>query len=133
MKVGGYESMKADKSLKIESMYDHHFDVLGIRVKDDYNYEKSIELEEGIILDFDDNNIPVALEILDASKVLKIPEKHYLRNRRIRMKILINKEVIALHLKVAVTIHNKKETLPLDFSTINNINAPAMNKELATA
>ncbi|MDR2544582.1 MAG: DUF2283 domain-containing protein [Methanobrevibacter sp.] len=122
-----------DKTLQIESMYDHHFDVLGIRVVGGYKYKESIELEEGIILDFDENNVPVALEILDASKVFKIPEKYYLTNRAISMNICVSKEIIAVHLKVLVDIHDKKETMPLDLSTINDIDAPIMNTKLATA
>lgn len=126
--------MKADKTLQIESMYDHHFDVFGIRLVDDYKYKKSVELEEGIILDFDENNVPVALEILDASKVLKIPKKQYLDKRTcVHMNICINDEVIAVKLTIGIKVHNKKESLPLDLLTINDINAPSMQTELATA
>lgn len=125
--------MKVDKTLQIESKYDHHFDVLGIRITDDYKYSRSIELEEGIILDFDENNIPVALEILDASKVLKIPKKQYLDNRIcVHMNICINKDVISVKLDVGIEIHNKKETMPLESTALNDINAPIMNAELAT-
>lgn len=48
--------MKPNESIDIESMYDYHFDVFGIKVKDDYDYKESVELEEGIILDFDKND-----------------------------------------------------------------------------
>jgi len=74
--------VKTYKTLEIESMYDYHSDVLGIKIADDYDYEESTELEEGIILDFDVNGIPVDLEILDASKVLNVPDKQYLFNRK---------------------------------------------------
>lgn len=126
--------MKTDKTLQIESLYDHHFDVLGIRITDDYDYSKSIELEEGIILDFDKNNIPVALEIIDASKVLKISEKQYLENRTyIHMNIQISEEIITVNLTVGIEIHQKSENKSINSSTINNINAPIMKTELATA
>ena len=125
--------MKSDKTLQIESIYDHHFDVLGIRVVDDYTYNRSIELQEGIILDFDENNVPVALEILDASKLLKLPKKHYLTDRSISMHIEVSEELITVLLNVEIKIHNKEELKPIEFSTINNINAPIMNQELVTA
>lgn len=125
--------MKADETIQIESMYDNHFDVLGIRVVDDYKYKESVELEEGIILDFDENNIPVALEILDASKVLKIPKKQCLDKRTcIHMNICINDEVILVKLTVGIEIHNRKASMPIDLSTINNINAPVMQTDLVT-
>lgn len=126
--------MKVDETLKIESMYDPHFDVLGIRVVDDYKYKESVELEEGIILDFDENNSPVALEILDASKVLKISKKQFLDKKTcIHMNICISDEVILVKLTVSIEIHNRKASMPIDLSAINNINAPVMQTELLTA
>jgi uncharacterized protein YuzE len=50
-------------------------------VKDDYEYKESVELDERIILDFDKNDISVALEILDASKIFDVPDKQYLSNK----------------------------------------------------
>jgi uncharacterized protein YuzE len=122
-----------NKPIEIESMYDYHFDVFGIRVKDDYKYKESLELEEGIILDFDEDNFPVALEILDASKILKIPDKQYLNNRKsVKMNICITDEIISLEVEVGVIIHHKNDIKILDSSAINDIKAPAMKTELAS-
>ncbi len=114
-------------------MYDYHFDVFGIRVKDDYEYKESVELEEGIILDFDKNDVPVALEILDASKIFDVPDKQYLSNRGpVRMSICITDELISLEVEVKVVIHNSRDIKTMDSSAINNIHAPAMKKDLAS-
>jgi len=125
--------VKLNETIEIESMYDYHFDVFGIRVKDDYEYKESVELEEGIILDFDKNDIPVALEILDASKIFDVPDKQYLSNREsVNMSIRITDKVISLEIRVMVNIHNNKGVKTMDSSTINNINAPSMKTELTT-
>lgn len=125
--------MKTYKTLEIESMYDYHSDVLGIKIADDYDYEESIELEEGIILDFDVDGIPVALEILDASKVLNVPDKQYLFNiKKMYMKICISEKVIEVHFNVNVEIHSKREIMSFDSIAINDINAPIIVTELAS-
>jgi len=129
----GKENMKEDKTLKIESMYDYQHDILGIRVVGGYKYKESVELEEGVMLDFNKDNIPIALEILDASKVLNIPNKQCLSNRKnIQMNISISDEIIKVCLEVVVKIHNKEETMSVNSSTINYINAPTMQTELAS-
>ena len=73
IKEGEKEQVNDENSFEIESRYEHYFDTLAIRAMKHYKYKESIELEERIILDFDENNISITLEILTASKVLKIP------------------------------------------------------------
>ncbi|MGL6298797.1 MAG: DUF2283 domain-containing protein, partial [Methanobacteriaceae archaeon] len=45
-------------------MYDYSNDILCMKILEEYEYNGSIQLEDDIILDFDKNNIPVAIEIL---------------------------------------------------------------------
>ena len=59
----------------IKSFYDDIYDILFFRVIKDYNYKESIELNAETILDLDENNIPVALEILNASEVFNNPKE----------------------------------------------------------
>lgn len=49
-------------------MYDESADILGIKATRDFTYHETIELDEGLLLDFDEDNVPTALEIHDASK-----------------------------------------------------------------
>ena len=46
---------------------------------------------------------------------------------------MVSEELITVLLNVEINIHNKEELKPIEFSTINNINAPIMNQELVTA
>ena len=66
--------MLYEDSFEVEYMYDENVDMLGIKVKRDYNYNKTAEIDERLLLDFDENNVPVASEILDASKLLNVPK-----------------------------------------------------------
>ena len=64
---------------EIDYRYDSSVDVLAVKVKRDFNYGETIEMDEGVLLNFDEDNIPISLEILDASKrfnILKYSLKH---------------------------------------------------------
>ncbi|MBC8205417.1 DUF2283 domain-containing protein [bacterium] len=49
--------------MKIE--YDHQVDALYIRIKEEFVH-RTLELDEGVNLDFDENNRLIGIEILDA-------------------------------------------------------------------
>lgn len=49
--------------------YDESVDILYIRLCEG-DYEESDELTEGVIVDFDKDGKPMAIEILDASKMM---------------------------------------------------------------
>ncbi|MDR0911737.1 MAG: DUF2283 domain-containing protein, partial [Methanobrevibacter sp.] len=102
--------------------------------KEDYNYEISLELAEGIIMDFDKNNNPIGLEILDASKFFKVPSKQYLSNfNSVNMTVKITEKTICVALKVGFNVHHKQEFSLNDVLTINNINAPIMETSMVIA
>jgi uncharacterized protein YuzE len=125
--------MESNNSILINADYDYDCDIFTITKKEKYDYKTSLELEEGIILDFDTNNTPVSLEILDASKVFNIKEKQYLTNfKDVHMSIIINEDLINIEVKISTMIHQKTKVNVFDSKIINNINAPVMNSELAT-
>jgi uncharacterized protein YuzE len=51
--------------------YDSSVDVLTIRLKDG-KYAESDEVAPNVIIDFDDNRSPLAIEILNARRVLEV-------------------------------------------------------------
>lgn len=67
--------MEQKAPLKMAEDYDlqNWFPIL--YVTDDYTYKESVELGDHIILDFDENDVPVAIEILEASEFLNIKKK----------------------------------------------------------
>ena len=56
--------LSISKTFEVEYFYNKSIDTLGIKVKRDFQYWETIEMDEGILLDFDINNVPNALEIL---------------------------------------------------------------------
>ena len=60
------------KEYEEEYTYNYDLDVVNIEIKEEYVHEKSIDLAFGVFLDFDENYLPVNLEIVSASKILNI-------------------------------------------------------------
>lgn len=128
--------MKSENSFDVEVRYEHHFDTLAIRVTHSYKYKESVELEEGIILDFDEENVPVALEILNASKILKVP-KYSLNNPKqdmeINMQVMVNETTIILKALFEIRVHNNPQKYEVESFTSNNSQIPNLKAELVTA
>ena len=83
------------KHVDAEYSYDYDLDIVNIKVKQDYIYNESIDFDVGVFLDFDENNCPVNLEILSASKRLGI-EKEFLISPNGNVSIVINSDLITL-------------------------------------
>ena len=66
--------MKKITSKEVLYDYDYSADNLGIKVNRDFQYGETIEMEDGLLLDFDVNDVPTSLEILDASKRFNLPK-----------------------------------------------------------
>lgn len=126
------EAIEIISNLKIEHSYDADADALFINKVGNYDYDESVELRNDVILDFDINLKPSALEILNASKILNVPKYNLKNIKSISMKIGVNKELICLDLSLKVLIHNKTLLKSLNNSAINDINAPVMHTELVT-
>ena len=60
------------KEFKANTDYDMSLDIYTITVVDDFEFKKSLEIEEGVILDFDKDNILIKAE----DKILKIERKN---------------------------------------------------------
>jgi uncharacterized protein YuzE len=124
--------MTDDNIFEVEYKYDMEVDALFINIKKDYEYDTSIELDNDVIMDFDKNSVPVALEVLNASRVLKTP-KYSLNNiNTIKMNVDINEKSIGLKVFLGVTIHNKEQIHSVDTFTSNDTGIPNIETELAT-
>ncbi|MDR2830670.1 MAG: DUF2283 domain-containing protein, partial [Methanobrevibacter sp.] len=102
--------MRSKKNILINADYDYKYDIFTITKKEKYDYKTSLELETGVILDIDENNNPVSLEILDASKVFNVRNKKNLVNfNDVNMSIKVTEQVISVEVKVSTMFHQKKE------------------------
>ncbi len=124
--------MNYKTDFQLESLYDHSFDVLGIRINNDYEYKTSVELSNDVILDFDKNNVPVALEILNASRFLKISKSNLGHINMIKMKVHIDEKSICLKVSISVNIHKKEHIQSVDTFTSNDTGIPSIEREMVT-
>ena len=132
VKKGGKSTMNYKTDFQLESLYDHSFDVLGIRINNDYEYKTSVELSNDVILDFDKNNVPVALEILNASRFLKISKSHLGHINMIKMKVHIDEKSICLKVSIGVNTHKQEQIQSIDTFTSNDTGIPSIEREMVT-
>lgn len=125
MEPEGFVNMNQNKHFNLEFSYDIDVDSIFINIVDEYDYKESIELEEGIILDFDTYGIPVALEILDVSNLFGIDKVSFENIQDIKMKIKIN-SCINLELKMVLLVKDMEVMQELDKFIKNDINLPEM-------
>ena len=118
------------KEFKKITDYDYSLDIYTITVDEDFEFGKSLELEDGVILDFDKNNIPVSIEILDISKRLGI-KKQEVDSSTIAMKITCTPEILEVSIVFFYKIHEKEFEKTIDSKLANTFNIPQI--ELATA
>ncbi len=103
-----------------------------LRNINEYKYKESIEIKGNIILDFDENNIPVALEILDAHKFFGV-EKYSLKQPiGIKMNIEVGEEKIRVKAWFNFIFHLKEIENPVEVDTVNDIKLPATQTNFAT-
>ena len=107
------------KEFEAEYTYDFDLDVVNIEVKQEYVHKKSIDLAFGVFLDFDENNLPVNLEIVSASKIMGI-KKECLIDPDGNVNIIIGDNVVDV--EVIFKLKNNEESIKL--STLNDFGFP---------
>lgn len=114
------------KYFEVIKKYDAQSDSLYIHIDNEYEYQESIEMSNNVILDFDSNSMPVALEVLDASKFFNVNKLALKRQFKTQIRIRIKEDSIHLNAVFKFLVHNKEYTSPLVQDTINDINAPLL-------
>ena len=54
--------------------YEEKFDILGIILKDKFEFDHSVEIKENFIIDVDKENEVAQIQIVDWAKMFKIPK-----------------------------------------------------------
>lgn len=112
------------KELEAEYTYEYDLDIVNIKVKKDYIYRESIDFDVGVFLDFDDEDFPVNLEIIDASKRMNIG-KDFLINPSGNVNICINSNRIELK----VQFENDETKHVLEYTNILKANLNITDSE----
>ena len=122
-----------NNSFKLDYSYDSSCDVLVVKVKRDFTYAKTVEMDVGVLLDFDINNLPIFLEILDASKIFKVPKCSLNNPSSFNMKVCVNEDSIKIDVIMEVVIDYHHENTKLDSLVNNYANIPSMETTLSSA
>ena len=127
------DKMELTKQFTMEQDYDYVGDSLFLYVGDDYQYKRSIRLTDDVILDFDDKDVPVALELLNASKLLHVKKSSLKEPVGLDMNICVGEDRIRLEAQIFVLIHKKEISKPLVEEIANKANLAATQVHFAIA
>ena len=119
--------MSQVKKFELTYSYDINVDSIHINITNEYEYKESLELEEGIILDFSTDGIPVALEILDISELFSVEKECFKHIEDIDISITITNSSITLNLLMVVLRNHEIINQPFNTIAKNIINVPEMN------
>ena len=122
-----------NNSFELDYSYDASFDILVVKVKRDFTYAKTVEMDVGVLLDFDINNLPISLEILDASKIFKVPKGSLNNPSSFNMKVCVNEDSIKIDVIMEVVIDYHHENTKLDSLVNNYANIPSIEATLSSA
>ena len=122
-----------NNSFELDYSYDSSCDVLVVKVKRDFTYAKTVEMDVGVLLDFDINNVPISLEILDASKIFKVPKGSLNNPSSFNMKVCVNEDSIKIDVRMRLLNDYHHENTKLDSLVNNYANIPSMETTLSSA
>lgn len=119
-----------ENSTVLKYMYDYSSDVFGVKVKNNFIYHETVELEDGVLLDFDKNDVPVSLEIMDASKRFNIPKSSLNDLKFFNMTVVVDNKFITINVVIGVLIHNNENKQILESFTVNKYGIPNITADL---
>lgn len=117
-------------SYEVIYKYDIFSDILGIKVNRDFQYEETVEMDDGLLLDFDVNNIPTALEMHDASERLDVPPESLTNILFLKMNISVDVNSITINAIFGLLIKNIENEYPINSITSNFTHIPEIEAEL---
>lgn len=90
-------------------------------------------MDKGVLLDFDINNVPISLEILDASKIFKVPKGSLNDPSSFNMKVCVNEDSIKIDVRMRLLNEYHHENTKLDSLVNNYANIPSIEATLSSA
>ena len=125
--------MRENNPQEVIYRYDSSSDDLGIKVTRDFRYDETVEMDDGILLDFDVDNVPVSLEILDASKRFGL-DKGSLKNIIcLDVDICVDEKSISINATIGVLIDEIEKRQIFESHASNYANIPEIVAQLALA
>lgn len=123
--------MRENNIQEIICRYDFSSDILGVKSNKNFQYFETVEMDDGLLLDFDADNVPVSLEILDASKRFNLTRESLKNIIFFKMEVSIDEKSISLKAVVGVLIDNVENIYNIESFAINSNHYPGGITELA--
>lgn len=123
--------MRENNLQEVVYRYDYPSDNLGIKVTHNFEYDETVEMDEGILLDFDVDNVPVSLEMLDASKRLGLDSESLKNIVCLEVNILVDEKSISLNAVIGVLMDDIEKKQVFKSFTSNHTNIPKISAQLA--
>lgn len=121
------------KQFTMKQDYDYLTDSLFLYSDEEYRYKKSVRITDDLILDFDQDDVPVALELLNASKILHVKKSSLNEPVGLDMQIRVGEDTIKLEGIFLISIHKNEIPKSLNKETPNRTNLTASGAHFATA
>ncbi|MBE6500470.1 MAG: hypothetical protein E7Z80_08015 [Methanobrevibacter thaueri] len=102
-----YKPEYQEKPLDLTSTYDMAFDILNLESTDTYRYLQSIEVDEGIYIDWDNCGTPIGMELISISKKFKLKARKF-SSSIIEGTLTITKNTIKIELTNTLNVVNFK-------------------------
>ena len=81
-------------------------------------------------MEFDKNDVPVSLEIMDASKRFNIPKSSLNDLKFFNMTVVVDNKFITINVVIGVLIHNNENKQILESFTVNKYGIPNITADL---
>ena len=90
------------KTVEMEQLYDAAFEMMNIQIAPEFDYSKTVVFDEGVFIDFDENDMPCAIELHHPSKKMRLRWNAY-KGAEMSATLTVTSEVLrfAFHTRVA--------------------------------
>ena len=112
--------------MKFRYTYDLAFDLVDFSCDEDFKFKRSVMVDEGIFLDFDENGMPVALEIIGASKIFHVHRKQLLEPD-FKVHVEVTRELIKTEIRLTHFIDRRKYEVNVQNEIPNEHLQPAVD------
>ena len=125
--------MRESDSQEVVYSYDSSSDTLAIKATRNFKYNETVEMDDGIFLDFDVYYVPASLEIFDASKRLDLDCESLRNIVCLQVDICIDEKSISINATIGVLIDDVEDKRIFESFAGNYVNIPEIVTSLALA
>lgn len=109
----------------VKNEYHKSSDNLNIHILGKYECYQSIEIDENLLIDFNQENVPVSIQLNNASQLLEVNKQSLKKISTIRIEIITTPEFINLYVNLVLKVKKEDVEKTLESSAANMYEIPA--------